>query len=498
MKKIGKYIKANILEIICIILLTIYSFSIIEKEFQNDTFFSIITGNYILKNGINDVEPFTIHDNLIYIKLRWLFDIIIAIIYNNFGFYGLYYFVIVIVITLAISLFEILKKYNKNSIISFFITFMVMNYLKSYLVCRAQIISYFLFCWEIYFFESYLKKYDRKYKYLLLMDSILLVNFHSSVWLVFFLPFFTVFGENILYYIKINKLKIFKNIIFKKYDLSKILQLFVICLISGIISPLKLSPYTYIFKVMKGFSKEFIIELMPLDILNIHPFNYIILIFIIIIFFTNTKIQFKDILSIFGYLLMSKLAVRNSYIAIIFLGFYFEKIFLQLLEQYDLTRLIYSTEKKLSNNILAQILFLGIILSFCKSEYQKRQNEVFVPIYDYPIQAVNYIKENLDINNIRIYNSFNYGSYIEFNGIKAFIDSRSEIYCEEFSNVTILKDWYKAENQNNDYIKDIMVKYNITHFLLYIDSPERKVLDSLDNVELLYKDEFFCIYQCNN
>ena len=47
--------------LISILILTI---PLINKTFQNDTYFTIPTGNYILENGIDDVEPFTWHENL--------------------------------------------------------------------------------------------------------------------------------------------------------------------------------------------------------------------------------------------------------------------------------------------------------------------------------------------------------------------------------------------------------------------------------------------------
>ncbi len=95
------------------------------------------------------------------------------------------------------------------------------------------------------------------------------------------------------------------------------------------------------------------------------------------------------------------------------------------------------------------------------------------------------------------YCKFNCGSYLEFKGIKDFVDSRREIFCEEFSNITILKDLYRAEFDEPEYIKDVIEKYNITHLLLYSESSVNDVLNEMENIRCLYEDNNFYLYEVN-
>ena len=92
---------------VCLLMITT---GIVTKTFQNDTFFTIPTGNYILENGVNDVEPFTWHENLKFTKLRWAFDITVAKIYQIAGFSGLYVFTIIIAFLIAFTIFTTLSK----------------------------------------------------------------------------------------------------------------------------------------------------------------------------------------------------------------------------------------------------------------------------------------------------------------------------------------------------------------------------------------------------
>ena len=83
---------------LCIICLVLFTIGIVHKELENDTYFTIATGNYIVNNGINEDEPFTYHKNLKFTKIRWAFDIVVSQIYNISGFKGLYVFLLIVAI----------------------------------------------------------------------------------------------------------------------------------------------------------------------------------------------------------------------------------------------------------------------------------------------------------------------------------------------------------------------------------------------------------------
>ena len=115
----------------------------------------------------------------------------------------------------------------------------------------------------------------------------------------------------------------------------------------------------------------------------------------------------------------------------------------------------------------------------------------------YPVKATEFIKQNLDYKNLRIYNSFNYGSYLEFNNILAFIDSRSEIYCKEFNDTTILEDWLSVNNNIKHY-SEIFTKYGIDYILINKKESIFIYIDKDENFEKIYNDEFFYIYKCKD
>ena len=50
-------------------LIILFTTSLINKPFQNDTFFTIKMGDYILQNGLTTDEQLTYHDGLKFLNL---------------------------------------------------------------------------------------------------------------------------------------------------------------------------------------------------------------------------------------------------------------------------------------------------------------------------------------------------------------------------------------------------------------------------------------------
>ena len=150
------------LVIVLAICVAIFAGTFIHKTFENDTFFTIPTGNYILKNGVNDVEPFTWHENLKFTKLRWGFDVLVASIFNLGGFTGLYVFVIIMSIIIGVTLFLTLTKRYKNPLIAFLVSIFVLMSMKNCLKCRGQIMSYLFFIFEIYSMQMLLETREKE------------------------------------------------------------------------------------------------------------------------------------------------------------------------------------------------------------------------------------------------------------------------------------------------------------------------------------------------
>ena len=487
MKNKKLYIVFSML-LIVIILMTV------TKEMQNDTFFTIATGEHILQEGYDNVDHLTWHENLGFYKLRWAFDVAIAFIYNTFGFAGIYAFVVIIASLTGLSLFNILLKQKNNIVLSFIATVISMLLMTSNwsFTARGQIISYLLLLLEIYFIEKMISTKQKRYYIIFLVISALIVNFHASVWYMTIILVLPYLAEAIMHKIMKNKNLEKSKIILEPISI-KMLIIAILCLVLGsFISPIGTYTYTYMFKVIGGISSTFISELQQTDIISSIGMILGLIVIDILMLATKSKMKLSDILLFFGLYFMAILARRNQ-------------AFLYLIGTIPVVRLItnffstYDTENILEklNNFFSKNWVLGcttiVIVIGLSSNMVTRIREKYVNEKKYPVEAVNFIKENLDYINLRIYNSFNYGSYLELSGIPAFVDSRSEIFTEEFNNVTILKDWLETSRGNVNY-NDTFAKYEIDYAIVEDKEIINTYISADENYEKVFDDETFSIY----
>ena len=97
------------LAILFTILIIIFSFSVVMRTFQNDTFFNITIGKYIVENGIDMMDHFCWVDNLEYTYSHWAFDIVTYLIYSVFGFRGIYIGVIAFTAATSAIVFNLIN-----------------------------------------------------------------------------------------------------------------------------------------------------------------------------------------------------------------------------------------------------------------------------------------------------------------------------------------------------------------------------------------------------
>ena len=140
------------------------------------------------------------------------------------------------------------------------------------------------------------------------------------------------------------------------------------------------------------------------------------------------------------------------------------------------------------------LIFFTLLFSLNHIIDLKNQNYVNEKLY--PIGATEYIKENIDYKNMRIYNSYTIGSYLMLNDIPVFIDSRLDVYCSEFNDTDIFYDYVQIESNKN--IEEIFEKYDFTHLLFNNDSSVMYFLKNNSNYSVLYEDEYFTLFSRNS
>lgn len=471
------------------ILIVIFAASIVNKTFQNDTFFTIPIGNYILKNGIISEEQFAYHEGLEFTNSRWAFDLIIACIYNVSGFGGVYVFTIIMTSLIGLVLFYVLIKRKNNIILSLLTTLTALYFSRDGLCARGQIISYLMFIIEIYLIETLLETQKKRYCVGLIIVSIIIANFHASVWPMYFVFFMPYIAEYI--FAKIWFCKYEEKIFTEKFGIKLLLITFIIADFSGLCTPIGLAPYTDMLNVMSGVSTSFISELTPVALVENEAMFISLIMYILMIGFKRSKIKFSDFCMVVGLFLMAMLAYRNTIFFYLIGAISFARIVTSIIDGFDdVEKFTQMFAEK--NSVLT--VFCLIVVGISVVNYLPIMLQEYVDEEKYPVQATEYILENIDIDEMRIFNHFNFGAYLEFKGVPVFIDSRSGIYCAEFNDTTILEDWLNVYKGKVHY-KEIFEKYRITHVLFYKNEIANTYISIDSDYEVLYEDDNFILYE---
>ena len=541
--------KFNILAIICI---CIFSLGLVTKTLQNDTFYTITLGKYVLEHGIDMMEHFAWHEGLIYTYPHWLYDIFIYSIYHSFGFMGVYVSSIAFGAILGLSIYFVTSKLSKNNLISFFITLLIMYLGRVYITARAQLVTFILFVWTIFFIEKFLKNKKIRYVIPLVLIPIAISNIHAAVFPFYFILFLPYIGEYIISLImentdfiqriclksdkreikKISKKEVltqkqkeklerysqrvekneerfkqreeirkskkgneYKIVIEKNKNVKWLILVMVICVFTGLITPIGDTPYTYLLHTMKGNTTGNIAEHLPLTLYNNKEALVTFSVAIALLAFTKIKIKLKDLFFIAGLMLLTLMSRRQLSMFLFIGGISLNNLICDFINKYGEKRDIKETKKYITTAIGQIITYILIILvTICM--YIKIKDTQIVDTKSYPQKACDYILNNLDVKQIKLFNDYNYGSYLMYRGIPVFIDSRADVYDPQFNGFDddIFQDYIQTYTMKV-YYEDKFEHYGITHVITYKKSQLALFIEKTSNYKELYKDDDFVVYE---
>ena len=483
------------------LLLIVISTIMVSKIMPNDTFFTIKMGQDVIDSGISNDDTITYHEDLKFEHYRWAFDVLNAFIYNRFGFNGIYLFVISISAVISILVFNMCL-YKKMSLkLSFVISLICVLISSSSFVARAQMISYVCFIIEVWIIDKLINTNKKKYIMYLGIIPIIIVNFHATIFPLYFILFLPFLAEGVLFKI-IKKFKNIEknddkveygNLVFRNINVGYLFASIILGAICGLLSPSFLASYTYMFKCTYAYPTKVIQELQPYSIFSGLLLFVIIGFMIVFLLLKKTKINTACLFLTLGISFMPFIAVRNIIILYILFPICICDI---LILNPKMNSTLNTFVDEAANNKYSRIMILVFLMALIVISSFYRIHEEYVEKKSYPVEAVEYIVKNIDIENMRIYNNLNYFSYLELNNIKTFIDSRNEAYCEEFNYTKVFEEWDKTRKGLINY-NDAFEKYQITHLLIRKDELLYLYLKNDKNYIKLYDDDYFILYKRN-
>ena len=535
--------------VLAIILIIIFCFAMSPVTLQNDTFYTVKIGEHIMENGIDMKDPFSWHEDLDYTYPHWLYDVITYLIYSAFGMMGIYITTCILACILGVLIYRVNCKIAKNKVLSFVITLGVIYLIRGYIAARAQLVTFILFILTIYFIEKFLETKKKRYAIGLIIIPIMIANLHAAVfpfYFVLYLPYIAeyiiaVIAENIIYrkriekglirkikklskkdgqeekvqelkkkleelQQKVEKIKLkrqeeIKNpykIKLKRNDNVKwLIVIMIICVFTGLLTPIGTTPYTYLVKTMQGNTTQNINEHLPMTLGNETAVLCTLVLFLAVLIFTDTKIRLCDLFMIVGLAYLMLVSRRQLSMFAIIGSLVLNKLVYEMIQRYQKDDIIGNIERVfVSRTGMFLVASIVILLSyhFAKPKF----NDKFIDERSYPVAACDYILENINLEDAKFYNEYNYGSYLLFRGIPVFIDSRADLYAPEFSGKEddIFMDFINTSNIGVFY-EETFEKYGITHVITYKNSKMNMIIVKTqdENYKELYADDYFVIYE---
>lgn len=536
----------HIIAIICIVLI---GCAISPKTLQNDTFYTIAIGEYIYNNGVSDLtqDLYSWH-GLPYTYPHWLYDLGIFVIYNTFGHAGIYASTMILSSLLGISIYFLCNKKSKSKVVSLILTFGAMYLIRDFLAARAQLVTFVLFALEVICIEKFLETKKKRYAFLLILIPLIITNLHCAVFPFYFVLFLPYIGEYLLitvvdWDLDLRALKLafkIKNKFLKKEEkkqkvkevLEKIdfgiserkrkreilranpykikvqknhtvLLLIVIMAIAactGFLNPAGDGAYTYLYKILQGNTTGSINEHLPLVLAENKEFFIALCVFLLVLVFTDSKLKLHDLFMLGGLTFLSIKSRRQVSMFAIFCIPVLANLISQLVEKYDK-----ETFKKLEKFVVGWFGGLVVICLFIIISTNLLKNNIradYVDTSSYPVEASDWILSNLDVKNMKLYNEYNYGSYLLFRGIPVFIDSRCDLYTPEFNEDLdngiegrdIFSDALNIAGVAVNY-ENKFEQYGVTHIILYENAKLAMILEDDSNYKKLYEEGNFVIFE---
>ena len=571
MKKFCAILNKNkeiIFDILAIILIILFAIGISPKRLQNDTFYTVTIGKLISENGIDGQDHFSWHEGLPYEYPHWLYDFGMYHIYNLGGWDAIYISTIVFASILGICIYFVNSMLSKNKVVSFIVTIAVLYLIKGYIAARAQLVTFTLFILFVYNIERFIQTKRIKNAVALLIIHVLIANLHVAVWPFTFILYLPYIAEyliseiiDIVLYKKVRilfikdeiknmnkklkngklnskktikvknrlqrfctKLEIvqgkaekirikreknqdnsYKVVINKNKAVRWLIVIMIIAIFTGLLTPLGKTPYTYTYDTMKGSTVKNINEHLPLTLIQNTEMLCTLIIILALVTFTKIKIRLSDVFMLGGliYLMFSSRRQQSMFILIGSIAF------VRMINELIKITFKCSLEEisaKLINKF-TMFIITAIMISFSLNMYGKIKNDKYISTSTYPVEASEWILKNLDVEKIKLYNEYNYGSYLLYKGIPVFIDSRADLYAPEFNSPTdnysdgrrIFDDFINCSNLGT-YYGEIFEKYEITHVIVYKNSKVNMIITKtdLEKFKELYSDNYFVIYEVLN
>ena len=453
------------------------------RDLDNDTWFMLNHGRYIMKNGLYPkYEPFTVNEGMEFTFQKWLSCVLFWLIYKYLGKTALKLFLYGVYMAFVFAMYKLLEYINKDAKIQNLSTLVIMNAaMTQYLYTRPQLFTYLFLAIEITVLEKYVKENKTKLLAVIPILSLVEIQLHSTIWpimLIFMLPYmFDVSSVDKL----TQKLKFLPN---RKYKKLPIWLTFAASTVVAVINPYGFESVVYLVKSLQIPELKMMIgEVAPPQLFSINTLVIVASLVIFIYAFAKKKeIELRYLFLFGGTTLMSVMSTRQMSFMLIpaamLVAYFFDFKNLSVVIKSAFVLLMgFASFDSVFDAYWGQIKYQQYITQACDALYEYEPNP----------------------QGCAVFNVADEGSYLEFLGFKAYSDTRAEVFSDKINNSkNYLAEKIEFQKQTVSY-KEYIYQHDYKYiFIRRGYTKQTNAMDSDKNLKLIYKNPLFVIYKIEN
>lgn len=476
----------------------------IEFVLDNDFYWIYKTGEYICNNGFPTKDFLTMHSNMDIVVQQWVFDVLSYKLYSWLGAIGPMLVVVFLYILFNVLFYKLCSLLSDKTLLISLIMFIADSFMLAFTVTRPQMFTYCIILAELICLEKYAKTGSCKSLFMLPLLSVLGVNIHASMWTMQFIVLLPYFVSAIP--LKINGKSVAR---FKLLPLVITALAMVAC---GFLNPYGFKGLAFIFTTSVGGKVDnFIMELKPLslymDIDSILDFAPPVLVAACYLFNRKGKTELR-----YALLTMGTMAMMFMYIKLIpyfiICSFPFLLVFIDNLDFYSVIKRLDSkgAKRKIGNSLKVVIIALvGVIYALLiavgisdTAEFVRTNGEnKSVRVMDITIEQMQKDIDENGVKDVRLYNGFNAGAYLEFKGYKTYIDPRADNFIVDSNHdFDYLVEYRNLQTGKIDCM-EVFEKYDFNYFFVEKGTDRFVYLRLKDDSDysLVYENAYYACFK---
>jgi len=460
---------------------------VLFESMDNDIWFLLNHGRYVLENGFPHIEPFTIHQGFHFVMQQWLSAIVFWLSYSKFSAVGVQLLVMVSYMLIVYIIYKLCMFVSENYfILSFTVSMAVSIILTFFMVSRPYIFSTPILILELFILEKYMINNDKKLLLLLPLLSVLLINLHAAMWPMLFIIIFPYVVDTFRF--KIGPFE--GNATGKKYLYPAI----IVMVLAGTVNPYEWEAMVYFFKSYGyGVINSNVSEMTPSTVKTINGILTLAAIIILTIIFSKNYQKTKSV----RYILLSAgtaymaLSSSKSLLYFAVCGFFPIAFYLK-----DFGIKIKHSNVTNKTLLLRKILITLIVLLLPISFYTTyNSNNIYRNEYKLLNNTINFIVSKKALSKVKLYTDYNTGGMAEFRGLSVFMDPRAEIFVKGNNNKSDVLSEYFGLQSGTLYYKDFLDKYKFTHLLLTKSDILYIYLQHDSDYKSVYSNDKYILYE---